>query len=58
LFEVDTVIVCAGQTPLRTLYDELQAAGVKATLVGGAFEAVGAGRQARHRPGQPLAAVV
>ena len=23
LFEVDTVIVCAGQTPLRTLYDEL-----------------------------------
>jgi 2,4-dienoyl-CoA reductase (NADPH2) len=25
LFEVDTVIVCAGQTPLRTLYDELQA---------------------------------
>jgi 2,4-dienoyl-CoA reductase (NADPH2) len=39
LFEVDTVIVCAGQTPLRTLYDELQAAGVKAQLVGGAFEA-------------------
>jgi 2,4-dienoyl-CoA reductase (NADPH2) len=39
LFEVDTVIVCAGQTPLRTLYDELQAAGVPAHLVGGAFEA-------------------
>jgi len=39
LFEVDTVIVCAGQTPLRTLYDELQSAGVKAQLVGGAFEA-------------------
>jgi len=39
LFEVDTVIVCAGQTPLRGLYDELQAAGIKATLVGGAFEA-------------------
>jgi 2,4-dienoyl-CoA reductase (NADPH2) len=39
LFEVDTVIVCAGQLPLRTLYDELQAAGVKSTLVGGAFEA-------------------
>jgi hypothetical protein len=27
LFEVDTVIVCAGQTPLRTLYDELQGGG-------------------------------
>jgi 2,4-dienoyl-CoA reductase (NADPH2) len=39
LLEVDTVIVCAGQLPLRTLYDELVAAGVKATLVGGAFEA-------------------
>jgi 2,4-dienoyl-CoA reductase (NADPH2) len=39
LFEVDTVIVCAGQTPLRTLYDELLASGVPARLVGGAFEA-------------------
>ena len=39
LFAVDTVIVCAGQTPLRTLYDTLVAKGVKATLVGGAFEA-------------------
>jgi len=39
LFEVDTVIVCAGQTPLRGLFDELQALGVKASLVGGAFEA-------------------
>jgi 2,4-dienoyl-CoA reductase (NADPH2) len=39
LFEVDTVIVCAGQTPLRSLFDELQALGVKASLVGGAYEA-------------------
>ncbi len=39
LFAVDTVIVCAGQTPLRTLYDALVEKGVKATLVGGAFEA-------------------
>jgi len=39
LFEVDTVIVCAGQTPQRALHDELQARGVKSTLVGGAFEA-------------------
>ena len=29
----------AGQLPLRGLYDELVAAGVKASLVGGAFEA-------------------
>jgi 2,4-dienoyl-CoA reductase (NADPH2) len=39
LFEVDTVIVCAGQMPLRTLHDELVARGLKSTLVGGAFEA-------------------
>jgi 2,4-dienoyl-CoA reductase (NADPH2) len=39
LFEVDTVIVCAGQTPLRTLYDELAGSGLKVHLVGGAFEA-------------------
>ncbi len=40
LFEVDTIIVCAGQLPLRDLYDELENDGVKASLVGGAFEAV------------------
>jgi 2,4-dienoyl-CoA reductase (NADPH2) len=39
LFEVDTVILCTGQTPLRTLHDELQALGVDSQLVGGAFEA-------------------
>lgn len=39
LFAVDTVIVCAGQLSLRDLYDELQEHGIKATLVGGAFEA-------------------
>jgi 2,4-dienoyl-CoA reductase (NADPH2) len=39
LFEVDTVIVCAGQRSLRTLYDELRERGVDASLVGGAFEA-------------------
>ena len=39
LFAVDTVIVCAGQTPLRRLYDDSLALGVKASLVGGAYEA-------------------
>jgi 2,4-dienoyl-CoA reductase (NADPH2) len=40
LFEVDTVIVCAGQDPLRELYEELRALGVEARLVGGAYEAM------------------
>jgi hypothetical protein len=39
LFDVDTVILCAGQLPLRAVYQDLEAMGVKATLVGGAFEA-------------------
>ena len=37
--EVDHVVLCAGQEPLRELMSPLQAAGVKAHLVGGAFEA-------------------
>lgn len=39
LFEVDNVIVCAGQLSNRTLFEELTETGVKATLVGGAHEA-------------------
>ena len=39
LLPVDTVIVCAGQLPLRTLYDELQDSGLQVSLVGGAYEA-------------------
>jgi 2,4-dienoyl-CoA reductase (NADPH2) len=40
LYPVDTVIICAGQEPLRTLFDELVAAGVSTQLIGGAFEAM------------------
>jgi 2,4-dienoyl-CoA reductase (NADPH2) len=40
LYPVDTVIICAGQVPLRTLYDDLVAAGIDAQLIGGAFEAM------------------
>jgi 2,4-dienoyl-CoA reductase (NADPH2) len=39
LFEVDTVIVCAGQEPERSLYDALEAEGIPARLVGGARDA-------------------
>lgn len=38
--DVDHVIICAGQEPLRTLYDELQDSGISTNLVGGAFEAM------------------
>lgn len=35
----DTVILCAGQESQRTLHDELQAAGVSVSIIGGAKEA-------------------
>ncbi|MEQ9143029.1 MAG: NADPH-dependent 2,4-dienoyl-CoA reductase [Parvibaculaceae bacterium] len=38
--DVDTVIVCAGQEPLRALYDELKDAGQNVSLIGGAYEAM------------------
>jgi 2,4-dienoyl-CoA reductase (NADPH2) len=33
---VDTVIVCAGQEPLRELQEPLKAAGLRVHLIGGA----------------------
>jgi 2,4-dienoyl-CoA reductase (NADPH2) len=36
---VDTVVLCAGQEPLRELQAPLQAAGVRLHLIGGALEA-------------------
>ena len=35
-FEVDNVVICAGQEPNRALHAELQAAGMKSHLIGGA----------------------
>jgi len=39
ILDVDTVIICAGQEPLRELHDVLAAKGVSVELVGGAYEA-------------------
>ncbi len=39
LLEVENVIVCAGQEPMRDLYAPLVAAGIKVHLIGGAKEA-------------------
>ena len=40
LLDVDTVVVCAGQEPRRDLVDDLRAAGITPTLIGGADVAV------------------
>ncbi len=39
VFNVDTIIICAGQTSQRSLYDELQGSGLSTHLIGGACEA-------------------
>jgi 2,4-dienoyl-CoA reductase (NADPH2) len=39
LFEVDTIVMCAGQEPLRTLEEPLRQRGVPVTRIGGADEA-------------------
>jgi 2,4-dienoyl-CoA reductase (NADPH2) len=39
LLPVDHIVVCAGQEPLRTLVEPLQAAGIPVYLIGGAKEA-------------------
>ena len=39
VLEVDNIVLCAGQEPLRDLLEPLRAAGVKTHLIGGAHEA-------------------
>ncbi|CAI8309316.1 MAG: 2,4-dienoyl-CoA reductase [NADPH] [Flavobacterium sp. SCGC AAA160-P02] len=36
LLEVDTIIICAGQTPLKTLFEAIQNSGKKVHIIGGA----------------------
>ena len=58
LFEVDTVIVCAGQVPKRDLYDELSDSGIATSLIGGAFEASELDAKAAIKQASYLAAAV
>jgi 2,4-dienoyl-CoA reductase (NADPH2) len=58
LLAVDTVIVCAGQLPLRALYDELNESGLKVSLIGGAYEAVELDAKRAINQASYLAAVV
>ena len=56
ILDVDTVIICAGQEPLRELFDTLEAKGVSAELVGGAFEAAELDAKAAIKQASELAA--
>ena len=58
LLDVDTIIICAGQDPLRDLYDALEAEGLSAELVGGAYEAKELDAKAAINQASYLAAAV
>ena len=53
---VDTVVLCAGQESVRTLADELAAAGVRAHVIGGAEVAAELDAKRAIRQGTELAA--
>ncbi|MEE2996316.1 MAG: NADPH-dependent 2,4-dienoyl-CoA reductase [Pseudomonadota bacterium] len=52
---VDTVIVCAGQEPENTLYKDLIAAGLPATVIGGAEKSAGLDALRAIRQGMEVA---
>lgn len=58
LFDVDTVVVCAGQLSNRTLFEELSRLGIKTTLVGGAHEAVELDAKGAIAQASRLAAII
>ena len=54
----DTVVLCTGQDPLRTLVAQLEARGKKAHLIGGAREAGELDAKRAMREGAELAAAI
>ncbi|MFA9269180.1 MAG: FAD-dependent oxidoreductase [Baekduiaceae bacterium] len=56
VLDVDTVVICAGQTPRRDLYDALGAAGTSTHLIGGADVAEELDAKRAIRQGTELAA--
>jgi 2,4-dienoyl-CoA reductase (NADPH2) len=58
ILEVDSVVICAGQEPLRALYDTLEAKGTSVELVGGAYEAAELDAKAAIKQASELAAAI
>lgn len=56
VLEVDSIIVCAGQEPLRELHDALQTAGCSTHLIGGADKAMELDAKLAIKQGAELAA--
>lgn len=53
--KVDTVVVCAGQTPFAPLLEELKSSGLNVSLIGGAANCRGLDAQRAIREGLKLA---
>lgn len=58
LLEVDNVIICAGQTPRRDLFEPLVSAGVPVHLIGGADVALELDAKRAIKQGSELAAAI
>jgi 2,4-dienoyl-CoA reductase (NADPH2) len=58
LIECDTVVLCAGQEPLRTLQTPLAEAGVRTHLIGGAAAAAELDAKRAIDQGTRLAAIL
>ncbi|MGY5449468.1 oxidoreductase [Agarivorans sp. MS3-6] len=58
ILDVDHVVVCAGQEPMRGLHDDLSALGVSSHLIGGAYVAAELDAKRAIRQGAELAAVI
>jgi 2,4-dienoyl-CoA reductase (NADPH2) len=56
LLDVDTIVVCAGQEPVRDLFDELRSHGVESHIIGGAALAAELDAKRAIRQGTELAA--
>ena len=56
LLEVDNIVVCAGQEPVRDLEDELRRCGVEPHIIGGAAMAAELDAKRAIRQGTELAA--
>ena len=58
ILAVDNVVICAGQTPFRSLHEELGGLGVKSTLIGGADVAEELDAKRAIRQGTEVAAAL
>lgn len=58
LLDVDHIVICAGQLPLRELHDPLEASGLNVHIIGGALEAMELDAKRAIKQASELAAIL